>query len=558
MSARREAWYVGAASLLLAAVMTWPTLAHPASRVPSDLVDPLAEAWVASWGGHALVHQPLRLFAGNVFYPLPDSYAFTDSLLGYAPAALVTGGPAGALVRYNLLYVFASALAAVGGYALARQLGSRPIGAAVAGAAVAYAPWRLAQAGHLNILSSGGIPLALALLARGHGYGRDGYRPERARPALAAAGWAVAAWQVSLGFALGLPFLYLLLLVSLAAGVGWLVAGRPAWPGRLLVADLAGGAMLTAVAGLLALPYLAVLRTHPDAARGAADAALYSPPPSGLLTAPEASWLWGAAQAGWRARLTWPPEMTLLPGFAVLALAAAGLAFGAAPRRRRLALAAVVVVGGLLALGTRFAGGRYGILVLQEHLPGWQSVRTTGRLILYPTLALGLLAGSATDRIQAALTRLGRAARTLGGPLPGLVAAVLPLLVLVEGVGTVPHPVAPPPPAAVRAATGPLLVLPSDQVHDPMVMWWSTAGFPPVVNGQSSVNPRRLDELRRAVAGFPDPAAVAALRGIGVRTVVLLPGYAAGTPWAGAQRRRPAPGVTVHRVGNDWLYTLPP
>ena len=72
------------------------------------------------------------------------------------------------------------ALAFVGAYALVRQLGAGRIGAAVAGAAFAYAPWRLAQAGHLQVLSTGGIALALAMLARGHGWSlRHGYRPER-------------------------------------------------------------------------------------------------------------------------------------------------------------------------------------------------------------------------------------------------------------------------------------------------------------------------------------------------------------------------------------------
>ncbi|PZS35323.1 MAG: hypothetical protein DLM59_03190, partial [Pseudonocardiales bacterium] len=174
--------------------------------------------WIASWGGHALLTAPLHVFDSNTFWPLSNSYAFNDTMLGYAPMALLGGGGmAGALVRYNVLFVLAHALAFAGGYALARQLGSRAPGALVAGAAFAYAPWRLAHDGQLNILSSGAIPLALAMLARGHGYAGKGYRPDRVRPGWIVGGWLVAAWQVTLGFSLGLSLAYLLLIVTAAA-----------------------------------------------------------------------------------------------------------------------------------------------------------------------------------------------------------------------------------------------------------------------------------------------------------------------------------------------------
>ena len=98
----------------------------------------------------------------------------------------------------------------------------------MAGAAFAYAPWRWGQAGHLHVLSSGGIVLALAMLARGHGFSlRDGYRPDRVRPGWAIAGWLVAAWQISLGFGIGLPFAYVLALFVVAAVVAWLLMPLP-------------------------------------------------------------------------------------------------------------------------------------------------------------------------------------------------------------------------------------------------------------------------------------------------------------------------------------------
>ena len=153
------------------------------------------QAWEVAWGGHALRHQPLDYFQANTFWPLRNSLAFSDALAGYAPAGLVGDGFEAAIARYNLLFLFAYALAFAGAYLLARQLGAGRAGAAVAGAAFAYAPWRLEQDGHLHVLSSGGIPLSLFLLVRG-------YRSRA--PGTVLAGWLVAAWQLRLGFTLGL------------------------------------------------------------------------------------------------------------------------------------------------------------------------------------------------------------------------------------------------------------------------------------------------------------------------------------------------------------------
>ena len=141
--------------------------------------------------GHALVHQPQRFYDANIFWPTRQSLAFTDASIGYAPAGLLGTGRTAATVRYNLLWLFSYILAFSGAYLLAREVTSGATGAVIAGTAFAYAPWRLAQRGHLNILSVGGIPLSLYLLRRGW---------RERRPALILSGWLVATWQVSLGF----------------------------------------------------------------------------------------------------------------------------------------------------------------------------------------------------------------------------------------------------------------------------------------------------------------------------------------------------------------------
>lgn len=139
-------------ALALAVLMTWPALRYPAYTLPQDLGDPTLVAWLLSWPGHILLTDPTQLWHGNGFFPERWSYAFTDSLLGYAPAGLLGDGPLAAVVRYNVIYVLAFALAFLGAYALVRQLGSDRIGAVVAGIAFAYAPWRLAQADRKSVV----------------------------------------------------------------------------------------------------------------------------------------------------------------------------------------------------------------------------------------------------------------------------------------------------------------------------------------------------------------------------------------------------------------------
>ena len=125
-----------------------------------------------------MLHSPLHLFDANAFYPHPLSLAFSDSLLGYGPAAFFGSGTVAALVRYNLLFLFAYSLCFVGAYLLARELGLGGSARRPPGVAFAYAPYRVTEAGHLHVISSGGIPLALFLLLRGY---RRGSRAARAR-----------------------------------------------------------------------------------------------------------------------------------------------------------------------------------------------------------------------------------------------------------------------------------------------------------------------------------------------------------------------------------------
>ncbi|MEN3610310.1 hypothetical protein AAH979_12225 [Plantactinospora sp. ZYX-F-223] len=555
----------GLGALALAVLMTWPTLRYPRHTLPQDYWDPALQAWQVAWSGHILLTKPAQLWQSNAFFPETWTFAFSDTLLGYAPAGMIGQGPEAAILRYNILFVLAHALAALGAYALVRQLGAGRIGAAVAGIGFAYAPWLLGQAGHLHVLSNGGIPLALAMLARGHGWSlRHGYRPERRRSGWAFAGWLVAAWQLSLGFGIGLVFAYVMGLIAVVVLLSWLVRRilrRPGqWFGfRLLLADFWGGAIFAATGALLAIPYFKVAELHPHARRTAEELHNYSPPPGGFLTAPPESLIWGDLHEPVRGGLPGLPETTLLPGYVLFALALAGLFFSIWTVRQRLLLLAAVLAAGVLAMGSRFFGGTWTYLPLFEHLPGWDGLRTPGRLMIWVTLLLGVLAAGSVGAFAERARQISAAERVPPRPGPFLrLVTLLPIvLVLAEGLNTTPHPVVPVQPASMRVANGPILVLPSDQKTDQHVMLWSTSRFQDVVNGGSGFTPNRLAEVRQATANFPDQASIDFLRTMGVRTVIVLRDRVAGTPLqATVDLPVDSLGISREDVGETVVYRL--
>ncbi|MFI7596456.1 hypothetical protein [Actinoplanes sp. NPDC049681] len=543
-------------SLLLAVALTWPALRYPVHTVPQDIWDPARQAWQVSWAGHVLITEPARLWQANAFYPERYSFAFGNSLLGYAPAGMIGGGPLAAVLRYNVLFVLAHALLAVGGYALVRQLGAGRTGAIVGAVAFAYAPWRLAQEGHLDIISAGGIPLALAMLARGHGWSlRYGFRPGRRHAGWAAGGWVVATWQLSLGFSLGLPFAYVLAALIVVVGCAVLLRRLRrrsvvlGW--RLLVTDLLGVLIVAGVGALVAVPYLRVGDTGP----AGTEIAFFSPPVRSLLIGPAESRIWGAPHAVARQSLTWPAEMTLLPGFVLYALALVGLVFSVWRMWHRLILLVAVLVSAVFTLGTTVLDGRWTYLPLFGHLPASFGVRIPGRLMLWVTLFLAILAAGAVAEFVRRAEHLA-ASRTPPQPGPGpwlrLATFVPLLLILGETWNATAHPVVPAQPAAMRTVTGPMLVLPTAALSDQTVMLWSTSRFQELANGGGGFAPHRQSELRRAVTAFPDATSVQYLRTLGVGTVLLLRSEAVGTPWERAgDLPVDALGITREDLDND-------
>jgi hypothetical protein len=586
----REVLLVALAGILLAVLTTWPLILHMPSRIAPDLGDPVRTAWEVAWVGHAMLHTPLHLFDANTFYPHPLSLAFSDSLLGYGPAGFFGSGTVAALVRYNLLFLFAWSLCFVGAYLLVRELGLGRLAGAAAGAAFAYAPYRVTEAGHLHVISSGGLPLALFLLLRGY---------RRGSSRLVLAGWLVSAWQISLGFTLGMQFAYLLLVLMAIAVVFWWrgsltpspspsAAGNEPTPDpqnvtpsrgtrgalvprHLLVVSAVGVAVLGAVTIYQARPYLKIAQDYPSAKRTIKEVKNYSSGPAALLSASSENRVWGGLTSGARAHVHSKNESVFFPGGLIFLLALVGLvASRGSPltRRLRLGLAVGIVIVSILALGLGLTGAGYPYRLVFDYAPGWNGVRVPGRIFTLATLFYALLVGAG---VQVLTRRAGEwgVTRSLRG-LPALLGVALVIGIVGEGAGHLAHPVVPQPARAEVGLPGPLLDLPTDGPADRLWEYFSTDGFYKIPVGNSTFDFPAVDDLRGGMSGFPDKASIEKLRYWGVRTVVLhlrmprLPGivgYALAEPanaTLAAAKSVNGLGVTRRRVGSLVIYEIGP
>ncbi|HUA75465.1 MAG TPA: hypothetical protein VL988_11960 [Solirubrobacteraceae bacterium] len=554
------------AGVLLAVLVTWPLVLHMGSRISPDLGDPVRTAWQVAWVGHAMLHDPLHLFNSNAFYPHPLSLAFSDSLLGYGPAAFFGSGTVAALVRYNLLFLLAWSLAFVGAYLLARELGLRKLGAAAAAAAFAYAPYRVTEAGHLHVISSGGIALALFLLLRGY---------RRSSRGLVIAGWLVSAWQISLGFTLGLQFAYLMAVLAALAAIYWLRAGRPSLPRGLVAITCIGVLVVGAVTVYEARPYLKIAHDYPTAKRTIREVENYSAGPAAWLSASSENRVWGDLTSGVREHVHSKNEQVLFPGGLILLLALTGLAAPVFTRRLRIGLAVGAVACAVLAVGLGLTGAGYPYRLLFDYAPGWDGVRVPGRVFTTATLFLALLAGAGAELLAGKLGELTR--RRSGGlgerrPLSAfasVIGVVFVIGIVGEGAGHMAHPLVPQPQAAEKGLPGPRLDLPTDGPNDRIWQYFSTDGFYKIPIGNSTFDIPAVDDVRGGVHKFPDKASVEKLRYYGIKTVVLhldpikeLPPVHGDAhaeppdPVAAAAKPIAGLGITRKRVGSLVIYEI--
>ena len=308
------------AYLALTLIATWPLVPGLGRDVAWDLGDPVLVMWILSWDCEQLlrilsgdVARIATFFDGNIFHPSPLTLAYSDHLVAQAiqifPVWVATGNP---ILSYNLLFISTFVLSGLGMYLLMRELTGNSTAAFAAGLLFAFAPYRLPQSSHLQVLSSQWMPFVF--------YGMTRYFDSgRLRP-LAGAAASLVLQGLSSGY-------HLLFFPPFAAAyILWEVARRHRWRDRRMWLQIsAAGALAAAAIAPFLLPY-AAMRTLWDTLRPAAEVSRFSADVYSYATAFSEQRIWGDILRAFP-----KPEGDLFPGLVPLVLALAGIAW----RRQR-------------------------------------------------------------------------------------------------------------------------------------------------------------------------------------------------------------------------------
>jgi hypothetical protein len=296
----------------VALVMTWPLASVITTHIAGDTGDTFFNCWALLWTSGQLL-RALKGDAGalahywnaNIFYPAPLTLAYSEHLtpqmLQAFPILAMTGNIA---LAYNVLFLLTIVLSGLGMYLLVRELTGLPLAAVLAGLAFAFAPYRIDQFEHLQVLSSQWMPFAL--------YGlRRFFTTRRLRP-LAGGGAAIALQALSCGYYLAYftPFVVAYALYEMGSR-GLLRDGRT-W--RALVGV---GAAVLLVVGVFLWPYMQARKLGDVGLRHLDEIEFFSADTHAYGTVSDRSLLWGSLV---QARPH--PEGQGFPGFAILAFAA--------------------------------------------------------------------------------------------------------------------------------------------------------------------------------------------------------------------------------------------
>jgi hypothetical protein len=318
----QRAWHALAAYLVLAVIATWPLIRGLGRDVPFDLGDPLLVIWVLAWDCEQLlailtgdVSRIATFFDANIFHPAPLTLAYSEHFFAQAvqvlPVYAVTRNP---ILCYNLLFISSFVLSGLGAYLFVREITGDGRAAFVAGLLFAFAPYRMPQGPHLQVLSSQWMPFALYGLRRYiAGTGGPEGPPLRRWTSLAGGAAALLAQNLSCMY-------YMLYFTPFAvAYVVWDVVQRRLWrcPKTMVSIGVAAVVVMLLTIPFL-LPYLAVRETM-EFGRSRSESVRYSADVYSFATASSGQILWGAT-----ARAFPKPEGDLFPGLVTMALALVG------------------------------------------------------------------------------------------------------------------------------------------------------------------------------------------------------------------------------------------
>jgi hypothetical protein len=424
----RSAWQAASAYLVLAVIATWPLIRGLGRDVPFDLGDPLLVTWILAWDCEQLLAilggdlpRLATFFDANVFHPAPLTLAYSEHFIAQAvqvlPVYAVTRNP---ILCYNLLFISSIALSGLGAYLFVREITGDGRAAFVAGLLFAFAPYRMPQGPHLQVLSSQWMPFAL--------YGVRRYLDVGRGRSLAGGAAALLAQNLSCMYHMFYftPFA--------VAYVVWEMVQRRMWRDVKAMVSVAAAATVVLVLTVpFLLPYLTVRETM-EFGRSRGETVRYSADVYSFATASSAQNLWGTS-----ARAFPKPEGDLFPGLVTVALALIGASAWRRERHStrvdtRPVLVWVLRLGMLAHLGAAGAALFYRRIVIDAGLFTITIGNVDQMLLRAAVLAviLAIVSPPARDRVRAFVrTRgffvfallaaiwlaLGPAPRSLGVPI---------------------------------------------------------------------------------------------------------------------------------------------
>lgn len=497
----------GAAALFiaLAVAMTWP-LARILERGVAYPSDPYHLTWVLDWDWYATLHQPLRLFQANIFYPAKDAFAYSEHLYGMAlflfPLRMIG---LSALTTHNLAVILGFAFSGFAAYLLGRTITGSAIAGIAAGIFYAYLPWRFTQLPHTHNLWAGWLPMLVVALLQ------CARKPDWKRAALFGAVFLFN----------GLSNLHYFVFGSTAVllSVPLFVPDRKQWL-RMAAAALVACALIAP----FLIPYFRLAR-ETGMRRSWDEVKSWSATPRDWLNP-------GATNRMYRGVFDpkTDPELWLFPGAIGIAASCAG-AFAARRERRTLGIALLWMgLGFLGSLGIHAFFHRF----LFSHVPGFSALRVPARwsVIAYVGMTM-LVAFAAAQR------------RWAGAALAALLVVELHAAPIRWHVTS---PSIPPVYRWLRTQQGPIAELPIGGEQEFEYLRFATEHHLQTVNGVSSFVPPRSFEL---AGKWADPARrgelLDDLQAIGVRLVIVH----GDTSWLPPDRLQP-----VQRFDDDTVFVF--
>ena len=284
----------------VAIVFTWPLVIGLTRDIPWDLGDSLLNAWILAWDANRLSEilsghfDAVRGFwNANIFYPEPLTLAYSEHMFAQAvqilPVYVLTGN---IILCYNLLFLSTFVLSGLGMFLFVREVTRSPRAAFAAGLIYAFAPYRVPQFSHLQVISSQWMPFVLYGLRRFFDAisapGGESNRGKVYAP-LAGAGTALVAQNLSNGYFLLFFAPFVLAYALFEIGTRRLWTSVRVW--TALTATAAAVMVLTLP---FLLPYLELRKTGPGL-RSLNEVRSFSADFFSYWTAPAESHVWGTA-----------------------------------------------------------------------------------------------------------------------------------------------------------------------------------------------------------------------------------------------------------------------